>query len=130
MITLLTTTSLLVPMTSGTRRRIASASRYLRPGVNRFASFLAVGSLSTLPSFCSTIGVMTMLLAPSSFISSRIACSAPLPMASIAITDATPNRMPSEVKPGAQLIVRERFGGGARAEAQLGNDRLQSRRRS
>ena len=67
-------------------------------------SFFAVGSLSTLPSFCSTIGVMTMLFAPSSFICSRISCSAPLPMASIAITDATPKRMPSDVSPARSLL--------------------------
>src|SRR4051794_28640447 len=45
-----------------------------------------------------------MLFAPRSFICARISCSAPLPIASMAITDATPNRMPSEVRLARSLL--------------------------
>src|SRR3954469_24609315 len=45
-----------------------------------------------------------MLFDPSTFICSRISCSAPLPMASIAITDATPKRMPSDVRLARSLL--------------------------
>src|SRR5947209_4751726 len=79
-----------------------AASRYVRPGVNRLESFLS--SLSTFPSFCWMIGVTTMLLAPRRRICSRISCSAPLPMASMAMTEATPKRMPNEVRPARSLL--------------------------
>ena len=112
--TLLTTTSLLVAPTSGIvvldrlRVEIREARREpLRLLLRRRLS-------STLPSFCSTIGVMTMLFAPSIFICSRISCSAPLPIASIAMTDATPNRMPSDVRPARSLLCADRLGRGAR----------------
>ena len=71
-------------------------------------------SSSTSPSFCSTIGVITTLFEPSSRICARISCSAPLPMASIAITDATPNRMPSDVSAARSLLCPTASSGGAR----------------
>src|SRR5690349_12022145 len=83
---------------------MARASRYVRPGVYFRCCFFPSSLSATFPSFCSTIGVMTMLFAPRSFIWSRISFSAPLPMASIAITDATPNRMPSDVRPARSLL--------------------------
>src|SRR2546429_5917564 len=58
----------------------------------------------TVPSFCSTRGVITTLLEPSRRSCARISCSAPLPMASMAMTDATPNRMPSEVSEARSLL--------------------------
>ena len=103
MITLLTTTSLLVARDVG-NRALDRLGVEIRQARRESLLRLLASSLSTLPSFCSTIGVMTMLFAPSSFICSRISCSAPLPMASIAITDATPNRMPSDVRPARSLL--------------------------
>src|SRR3989442_2095782 len=44
------------------------------------------------------------LLEPSSRSCSRISRSAPLPMASMAMTEATPNRMPSEVRKARSLL--------------------------
>src|SRR2546430_2875566 len=96
------TISALVTSTAGITRAIACASAYVRPGENFFASL--VGSASAGPTFCSTRGVITTLLEPSRRSCARISCSAPLPMASMAMTDATPNRMPSDVREARSLL--------------------------
>jgi hypothetical protein len=98
----LRTTSALVVSTSGRTRAIASASRTVSPGEYRLGSFAPSSFASS--SFCFTIGVMTMLLEPNRRICSRISCSAPFPIASIAMTDATPKRMPSDVSPARSLL--------------------------
>jgi hypothetical protein len=89
-------------LTLGTTPTIALASRSVRPGENFFGSF--VPSSFAFSSFCSTSGVTTTLFEPRSFICSRISASAPLPMASMAITEATPNRMPSEVRAARSVL--------------------------
>ena len=98
------TISPLVVSTSGTTWRIASASAYVSPGENFLICFSSFSSSFAGPSFCSMMGVMMMLFEPRSFICSRISCSAPLPIASIAITEATPKRMPSDVRPARSLL--------------------------
>src|ERR1035437_5168626 len=101
-ISVLSTTSELAASTSGTASRIAMTSRSVTPGQN-FFGFLSPSSFA-FSSFCSTIGVIITLFEPSSFICARISDSAPFPIASIAITEATPKRMPSEVSDARSLL--------------------------
>src|SRR5438093_83162 len=90
--------------TPGITRAIASASAYVSPGANCFTSFSDRSSIG--PSLCSTSGVIIRLLEPSRRSCSRISRSAPLPMASMAMTEATPNRIPSEVRKARSLLCR------------------------
>src|SRR5437762_7808765 len=98
------TISALVTSTAGITRAIASASAYVSFGENFLTSRSGWSCTGTGPSFCSTSGVIITLLEPSRRSCSRISCSAPLPMASIAMTDATPKRMPNDVRPARSLL--------------------------
>ena len=80
--------------------------------MNFFDCFFA-SSLSTFPSFCSTIGVMTMLFAPSSFI-----CCEDLLLGAVADGEHRDDRRDAEEdaerrEARAQLVVRHRLGRGA-----------------
>src|SRR3546814_11951978 len=84
----------LTPITVGIIAAMLFASSNVSPGENFLGPFDFSSDCSSLAFWVSLIGLIMMLFAPINLLWERISYLAPLPMASIVITAATPNMIP------------------------------------
>src|SRR5690606_30275246 len=87
----------LTRITVGTISAMLCASSKVSPGENFFPPVAFSSPSSSPESFSSRTGLIRMLLAPMSLLWERISYFAPLPMASMVITAATPNMITKPV---------------------------------